>query len=49
VPSEFVPLLKVTVPVGMGDPLGPVTLAVNVTDCPAVDVEAESDSAVVDI
>jgi hypothetical protein len=49
VPSEFVPLLKVTVPVGMADPLGPVTLAVNVTGCPAVDVEAESDNDVVDV
>jgi hypothetical protein len=38
VPSEFAPSRKVTVPVGtVAFPVGPETVAVNITDCPLVD------------
>ena len=45
-PIEVVPSTKLTVPDGVPEPVE-VTVAVNVTDCPAVDGFAEEVSAVV--
>ena len=47
VPSVVAPSLKVTVPVGVPDPLVGVTVAVKVTACPTVLGFGDEDSAVV--
>ena len=47
VPSEFAPSLKVTVPVGVGTPVVPVTVAVKVTLEPTGMEDAEAVRAVV--
>lgn len=47
VPREFAPSLKVTVPVGVGTPVDPVTVAVKVTLEPTVMEDAEAVRAVV--
>src|SRR6516164_2025800 len=47
VPSVVLPSVNVTVPVGVPDPEVGLTVAVNVTFCPATDVPADEVTAVV--